>query len=1304
MKYETKKEDEAISAGIIYMLKKRKLRVLVYALATLAFTALTSLLLLHLPPIQKKILHRVLYEANSNLSSQITVQGFRWIPSSSLSLTKLSARQNNRTVARIEKIVISYSFQFKWPEIIKIKQVRLIAPRLFINQAPDGSWNLPTLQRRKPEKKSNIKKKKTETAENSFSWEFLVPERMVIEDGTVRTEKISKDAKHGEIYDFKSINAVLGCTLRKVNGTYQADFNLERASFYQTRPGLGLVVSEGQVVLRNGELIIKKLNVNVGSSPVKLLGKFSFSPDFRASITCEVRNLTPSKVALFIPSWPLRRNLNSDITISGTDKSFLFMGSAYWGKSSLSGTGNVDISTAKQTKISLIAFFKHLNTEDISLPVSSDLSGKLKVDLAGRNIQNATGKVECYLKNSLLEGKEITTATLSCELKKGLVELSHLKVAGKEGILTATGRLNNFLVKGNEHRNRKKSAEFKGSVSEFNPEKLLPGKNLPEANINFDFDLALATRNEVKETRPPLWKQWNGTCSLKLEKSTWENVRISGGAVKVALSKGVLKLKHVEIKTEKGFLIASGNVILPENLDIKYNTDIRDLALFSKLVPWHPFNGAVKSSGEIKGNLNKPSWEGHFYAENFKIDRYAAQVVRVAGKSSLSLDTGKRILDMNTTELSVDGRRINSIILHIEQEDGKFRAEGIMAFNEGQSKLNFSVESPDIFAADKTFTIPSLTLSDKTARWRLSDKGLVKYSRARLLVNSLKFEHLNEQISVQGFLNRDETCEFEIGLKNIDIEKFGKLIGRSFPLTGKLNASFALKGSLQEPAIHANGKIKSLQFEDVNLKPLLFELDLENQNLSWNIRLENKKGVAEEFRGNLALYVDLKGRRIGFPNNKLSGKIRGEHIDLSSLKEFQPRVEKISGILNLNMDISGKKDDPRIEGSASLENATLKLKSWQRSFTDVNVFCKLHTRGIDIIRARGMWGGGQISFRGWIPYPFGKSRILNLAAKLENVTLPIVYGIHSRVNADLHLGGDRFNPDFTGKVKINKAVIMLDELMSDSDSDIEVIDNPPKEGKTKPSFSPENSFFRNLSMNLNILVEPGHAWLNGKGINAELAGNLILRKKPRRSVVVQGKLNTVRGAYNLQGKIFHVIEGTIVFNGLSPPDPNLHVICEYRVGEVNIYAVLKGSVSRMQLDLASEPPMEKVDILAYILYGHPASKLSSKEASSLGDEALALVGNKVAGLLKNKILPDSPWVPDVLTYKSGANEDEGGVVMIGKYITPDLFVDVEKGTSSSVNDQMKIEYKINKHFSIESQIGDEANSGVDVFWRYDFGD
>ena len=63
---------------------------------------------------------------------------------------------------------------------------------------------------------------------------------------------------------------------------------------------------------------------------------------------------------------------------------------------------------------------------------------------------------------------------------------------------------------------------------------------------------------------------------------------------------------------------------------------------------------------------------------------------------------------------------------------------------------------------------------------------------------------------------------------------------------------------------------------------------------------------------------------------------------------------------------------------------------------------------------------------------------------------------------------------------------------------------------------------------------------------------------------------------------------------------------------------------------------------------------------------------------------------------------ETGIVEIGKDVTPDLHVVYGREIKGTEGNEVQDEYRVDKGVSLRTQVGAEQ-SGLDIFWRHDFG-
>ena len=207
----------------------------------------------------------------------------------------------------------------------------------------------------------------------------------------------------------------------------------------------------------------------------------------------------------------------------------------------------------------------------------------------------------------------------------------------------------------------------------------------------------------------------------------------------------------------------------------------------------------------------------------------------------------------------------------------------------------------------------------------------------------------------------------------------------------------------------------------------------------------------------------------------------------------------------------------------------------------------------------------------------------------------------------------------------------------------------------------------------------------------------------------------MRGTYNFQGKELKIVEGSLVFMN-KQPDPDLRIICRKEVRDVTVQALVSGPLSHPKLVLSSVPAMNQVDILSYFMFDRPAGDLTTSQSSQLQGGAASWLGSESSNMIKS-VMGNHFLAPDAVGYRSytskydhrfdydesqAATGKETDIVEIGKDITPDLHVTYGKEIKGEEGNEVQVEYRASRGLSLRTQVGAEQ-TGVDIFWRHDFG-
>jgi autotransporter translocation and assembly factor TamB len=290
-------------------------------------------------------------------------------------------------------------------------------------------------------------------------------------------------------------------------------------------------------------------------------------------------------------------------------------------------------------------------------------------------------------------------------------------------------------------------------------------------------------------------------------------------------------------------------------------------------------------------------------------------------------------------------------------------------------------------------------------------------------------------------------------------------------------------------------------------------------------------------------------------------------------------------------------------------------------------------------------------------------------------------------------------------IQLTKAEMNLREFETDLARTIHIVG-----GETKGDLvvvgrgeKEEESYYTTLKMDLDVRLPASATWVRGNGLESEITGALRLQKAINAPLRLYGGLQALRGSYTFQGNKLTIVDGELAFFGSPQPDPILKIVCQKEVKDVTIRANVNGPLSQPKFTLSSVPAMNQVDVLSYLLFGHPAGDLNSKQTSQLQNGAASWLGSQTSRVLKS-VFGNTVLTPDTFQYHNGGDKKgDGAVIEIGKYVTPDLYVTYEKGVNGEKENQVQLEYRLNRHLSVQTQVGGADRSGVDVFWRYDFG-
>ena len=220
--------------------------------------------------------------------------------------------------------------------------------------------------------------------------------------------------------------------------------------------------------------------------------------------------------------------------------------------------------------------------------------------------------------------------------------------------------------------------------------------------------------------------------------------------------------------------------------------------------------------------------------------------------------------------------------------------------------------------------------------------------------------------------------------------------------------------------------------------------------------------------------------------------------------------------------------------------------------------------------------------------------------------------------------------------------------------------------------------------------------VTGRGFESRLVGNLNIQQQPGKPATANGELQIVDGRYSAYGQQLDVRSGEIIFTRHPIDNPAIRAEATRTVGDVTAGIRASGTAQQPVTELFSTPTMPEADILSYLVLGRPLSSATSGEGDILMQAATTMGIKHTSGLRQTIASTLGIDTLELDTDTTAEGETEARLV-IGKYLSPNLYLSYGAGLMESAVDTVKLRYEINRHLSLEAEQG--AGTGVDLLYQ-----
>ena len=444
----------------------------------------------------------------------------------------------------------------------------------------------------------------------------------------------------------------------------------------------------------------------------------------------------------------------------------------------------------------------------------------------------------------------------------------------------------------------------------------------------------------------------------------------------------------------------------------------------------------------------------------------------------------------------------------------------------------------------------------------------------------------------------------------------------------------------------------------------------------------------------------------------LQGFLVGQVEERGILSAFFPGlVQESHGLLDLDLTLGGIWRQPVMLGNLSLSRAGAYLPTAGIRVSDLQLSAKLEKDQIRIDSFKAVSGEGHVEgtalvrLKGW--------QVAGYQGTLSGERFQTVYLPELQISSSprLTFKGDADRILVSGELR-------LPELL---------ISGPPARTMVTPSkdviFEGATAVAVDKKSPLKVegrihLVLGDKVLVKTEGIDAQLGGEMDLVLDGLDSITSRGEIRVIKGRYRAYGMDLNIVRGRLYYVDGPVDQPNLDILALRTVLEVRAGVTVAGVLGAQIVKLYSEPTMPEVDILAYMVLGHPLGS-SSEQGSLVATAASSLFSygesNSLQEQIKNRLGLTVLGIETVDQSASGrmgykevsvtptgaASKASSGesLFTVGKFLTPKLYLSYGRSLVSGGNLFM-LRYDILRHWQIETQSGSE--SGVDLYYKLEF--
>jgi autotransporter translocation and assembly factor TamB len=201
-----------------------------------------------------------------------------------------------------------------------------------------------------------------------------------------------------------------------------------------------------------------------------------------------------------------------------------------------------------------------------------------------------------------------------------------------------------------------------------------------------------------------------------------------------------------------------------------------------------------------------------------------------------------------------------------------------------------------------------------------------------------------------------------------------------------------------------------------------------------------------------------------------------------------------------------------------------------------------------------------------------------------------------------------------------------------------------------------------------------------------------------------GRVEARKGEVYFRRNEFKILHASADFVDPNRINPVLDIQAEVQVRDYRIRLAISGTAERAVVTLLSDPPLPDSDILSLLALGKTSTELKGRESDVGMSEAASFATGQFQDMFESRartLTGLDRFQVDPYVSKSDTSVPR---VTVGKEIVQDrVYLTYSSNVGATTPEQIfRIEYILDKHFSLVGERNELGNTGADIKYRFEF--